>query len=167
MQLDDFELGRTEGPWLVQHVVGDGQLSDVVQQGTALNGLQHVVVGHAEGLGQGDGVTLDPADVAVSDLVLDINGDGEHLNGRVIPVFDLLQVLIRLVDPRRRLVEGHVRQDHQRDDQADRGPVQPGAISRDEHGGQLRAVLIGRGRKRVYRIHVREALRYARSLGLL
>ena len=39
---------------------------------------------------------------------------------------------------------------------------------RDEiHGGQLRAVLIGRGRKRVYRIHVREALRYARSLGLL
>jgi len=39
---------------------------------------------------------------------------------------------------------------------------------RDEiRSGHLRAVLIGRGRKRVYRIHVREALRYTRSLGLL
>ena len=39
---------------------------------------------------------------------------------------------------------------------------------RDEiRSGHLRAVLIGRGRKRVYRIHVREALRYARSLGFL
>ena len=34
-------------------------------------------------------------------------------------------------------------------------------------GGHLRAVRIGRGRKRVFRILTRDAIRYARSLGLL
>jgi hypothetical protein len=39
---------------------------------------------------------------------------------------------------------------------------------RDEiRNGHLRAVSVGRGRKRVFRIPVREARRYVKALGLL
>ncbi len=39
---------------------------------------------------------------------------------------------------------------------------------RDEiHGGHIRAVVVGRGRKRVYRIPAREAYRYMKELGIL
>ena len=40
-------------------------------------------------------------------------------------------------------------------------------IREEIHGGYLRAVVIGRGRKRVYRIPVLEAYRYIKQLGIL
>jgi excisionase family DNA binding protein len=40
-------------------------------------------------------------------------------------------------------------------------------IRTEIRGGHLRAVAVGRGRKRVYRILHREAIRYARQLGVL
>jgi excisionase family DNA binding protein len=40
-------------------------------------------------------------------------------------------------------------------------------IRTEIRGGHLRAVAVGRGRKRVYRILQREAIRYARQLGVL
>lgn len=45
--------------------------------------------------------------------------------------------------------------------------MSPTFIRKEIKGGELRAVCIGRGRKRVYRIRINEALRYARQLGLL
>jgi hypothetical protein len=40
-------------------------------------------------------------------------------------------------------------------------------IREEIRSGHLRAVLLGRGRKRVYRIPLREALRYVNGLGLM
>ena len=40
-------------------------------------------------------------------------------------------------------------------------------IREEIHGGHLRAVVVGRGRKRVYRIPAKEAYRYIRDLGIL
>jgi hypothetical protein len=40
-------------------------------------------------------------------------------------------------------------------------------IREEIHGGHLKAAAIGHGRKRVFRIPAREALRYIRSLGLV
>src|SRR5262245_50901083 len=40
-------------------------------------------------------------------------------------------------------------------------------VREEIHSGELRAVLVGRGRKRVYRIPVAEARHYLRKLGLL
>ena len=40
-------------------------------------------------------------------------------------------------------------------------------IREEIHGGYLRAVVVGRGRKRVYRIPVLEAYRYIKELGIL
>jgi excisionase family DNA binding protein len=40
-------------------------------------------------------------------------------------------------------------------------------IRKEIDNGYLRAIRMGRGRKRVYRIAVHEARRYARELGLL
>ena len=40
-------------------------------------------------------------------------------------------------------------------------------IREEIRSGHLHAVLVGRGRKRVFRIPVREARRYVKSLGLL
>ncbi len=40
-------------------------------------------------------------------------------------------------------------------------------IREEIHGGYLRAVVVGRGRKRVYRIPASEAYRYIKQLGML
>lgn len=40
-------------------------------------------------------------------------------------------------------------------------------VREEIRSGHLRAVLLGRGRKRVYRIPLREALRYVNGLGLM
>ncbi len=40
-------------------------------------------------------------------------------------------------------------------------------IREEIHGGHLHAVVVGRGRKRVYRIPAREAYRYIKDLGIL
>ena len=40
-------------------------------------------------------------------------------------------------------------------------------IREEIRSGHLRAVLLGRGRKRVYRIPLREALQYVKTLGLM
>lgn len=45
--------------------------------------------------------------------------------------------------------------------------MSPTFIREEIRSGHLRAVAVGRGRKRVFRILVREAGRYAKALGLL
>ena len=49
---------------------------------------------------------------------------------------------------------------------ADRIGMSPTFIRTEIHSGHLKAVAIGRGRKRVFRIADSEARRYAKSLGL-
>jgi hypothetical protein len=45
--------------------------------------------------------------------------------------------------------------------------MSPTFIREEIYGGHLRAAVIGRGRKRVYRIPAREAYRYIKELGIL
>ena len=45
--------------------------------------------------------------------------------------------------------------------------MSPTFIREEIRGGYLRAVVVGRGRKRVYRIPVPEAYRYIKELGIL
>jgi excisionase family DNA binding protein len=45
--------------------------------------------------------------------------------------------------------------------------MSPTFIREEIHGGYIRAVVVGRGRKRVYRIPASEAYRYIKALGIL
>ena len=45
--------------------------------------------------------------------------------------------------------------------------MSPTFIREEIHGGYLHAVVVGRGRKRVYRIPASEAYRYIKALGIL
>ncbi len=45
--------------------------------------------------------------------------------------------------------------------------MSPTFIREEIHGGYLHAVVVGRGRKRVYRIPATEAYRYIKALGIL
>ena len=45
--------------------------------------------------------------------------------------------------------------------------MSPTFIREEIHGGHLNAIVVGRGRKRVFRILVQEAHRYMRQLGVV
>jgi hypothetical protein len=75
-----FELGRRQPARLVQNVFGHGQLAGVVQQRGGFDRLQCRLVGDVELFRQGERVCLNPADVAVRDVVFGINRHRERLD---------------------------------------------------------------------------------------
>ena len=79
MDPDLLKLFVGERTWLREDVLGDGQLSDVVQQRGCLDRFD-LGVGHAECLGQARGIDLDAANVVVRRVILGLDGQRERFH---------------------------------------------------------------------------------------
>src|SRR6185503_11756511 len=96
VQLHLLELERRQLPRLVEDVLGHRQLARVVQQRGGVDGLDRLLVGDAERLGEADRELLYAPDVIGGDAVLRLDRRRQRLDGREIQLVDRLHVSLRV-----------------------------------------------------------------------
>ena len=82
VHLHPFELGGCQLARLVQDVLWNTNLPDVVQQSSSFDRLDERLIFDAKVASQADRVSLDSADVSVSDLVFRVDSHRKRLDGR-------------------------------------------------------------------------------------
>ena len=117
VELHLLELGGRQLAGLVQDVLGYRDLACVVEQRRGLDGLERRLVGDADLAGQAHGGHLQPADVAVRDLVLGVDGGCERLDGREIEPVERRDMSLGVLGPAERRLQGEVEHDEDGRDQ--------------------------------------------------
>lgn len=116
VQLHALVFGRGQLAGLVQDELWNRELPHVVKKRSRLDRLHQRLVGDAQPFGKGHGVGLHPADVAVGDLILRVDGHRQRLDGRQVEPVQLPEVLVRVLHAGCRRAEGQVRDEQQRPD---------------------------------------------------
>src|SRR5229473_6389445 len=109
MDFHFFELFGSQVPRLGKNVLGDGELTDVVQHGGRANGVQLGFI-QPEVLGNLDRIDLNPAQMIVGSVIFRLDRKGKRLDGPQMQSCNFFSVfllrsespqvgLIRAVDP--------------------------------------------------------------------
>ena len=84
VKLHLLKLSRRKLPGLVQDVLGDGELSHVMEKRRCLNRLKKLVVRYADVFGESDGIDLNAADMPMGDLIFGVDCHRQCLDGRQV-----------------------------------------------------------------------------------
>ena len=97
--LHHLELGRRELPRLVENVLGNADLSDIVQERGRLERLERGLIVGLEISSEREAVALYAADVAVRHLILGIDRRRERFNRRLVHPVQFVQMPHLIVEP--------------------------------------------------------------------
>jgi hypothetical protein len=132
------ELGVRQLAGLVEDVLGNRELSQVVQQRGGLDGLQFAFVPDADHLGEADGVRLHAPDVPVRHLVLGVDRHGQRLDGREVEGVEVFEVAVGVFDALERRLEREVADHQQGKHDGDRRQVELALVLDQQERGHRR-----------------------------